>query len=99
MTLKQFLKPDWRKIVLTLFIFLIIPWPLYYVCISHPILNYCILIGWEYYPIIVLFFLDVSLESLLENILLQSYFLVIYFIISYLLSCLIIWIYDRRKKR
>jgi hypothetical protein len=92
--IKEFLKPDWRKIVLTIIIFLILinvqifPGKI----ISMP--------GTE----VIIY---VSLLSELEHTYYGSYkrifesigLIVIFLFISYFLSCLIVWIYDRVKKK
>ena len=83
MTFKQFLKPDYRKAVITLVFFSI--FLLFY---NVPVI--CLLLCYlggaaygcrcvnPYYPIEYAF---------------------LSFIIFYLLSCLIIWIYDKLKKK
>jgi len=104
MTLKQFLKPDWRKIVITLFFILI--FPLQYwngilcemcvppqPCSCSPFNFGPAIIGWYFTwedNIGGSFAMDV-----LQGILIQL--LLIGLPISYLLSCLIIWIYDKYK--
>ena len=94
MKLKQFLKPDWRKIVIfvVLFLFLfplsiISPGPtcrLSKVCNTASIVN---IFGIEYYEF------DAKYRNFFENLAIIS------IIIFYILSCLIVWIYDRRKKK
>jgi heme/copper-type cytochrome/quinol oxidase subunit 4 len=101
MTLKQFLKPDWRKIVvfvlisfssITLTIFL----NLKRSSINGPPLITGTKIG---YPI----FLDVTYKTEMENEITTYEWnfinLIFNIIIWYLLSCFIIWVYDKLKKK
>jgi len=82
MDLKKFLKPDWRKIVIFVILFIIFSFlslilSMIYIC--SPSINIgCPPLGIELGVFILLF--------------------IISFFISYLLSCLIIWIYDKVKK-
>jgi len=81
MNWKQFLKPDWRKIVLTILLMIL---PTIFIKGITSILHSCPvgtincppLFDWESF--VVMF--TISL------------------IITYLLSCLIVWIYDKVKK-
>jgi len=114
MTLKQFLKPDWRKIVLTLIIILIFPLPYWNgtlceqcweePCPPCPDTNFGpALIGWyltwkdSFYGHARVIGWHNQALNVLQGILIQL--LIIGLPISYLLSCLIIWIYDKRKKK
>ncbi len=99
MTLKQFLKPDWRKIVVFVVLFIptaVIPnfgfgiwWGGADIGISYgfPFNFYGYGGGPELLPgeFIPVYF---HYEAIVENI-----------IIWYLLSCLIVWIYDKVRKR
>jgi len=89
---KQFLKPDWRKIVLTIislyFVFLIIlsltsRWETY--CTEEGFRLHPEQCGWH--------------ESILGIELDLSTAFLISIILSYLFSCLIVWIYDKVKKK
>ncbi|OGI12698.1 hypothetical protein A3K64_03950 [Candidatus Micrarchaeota archaeon RBG_16_36_9] len=95
MTVKQFLKPDWRKIVL----FVILS------SIFSYLYLYCVMTVCEP-SIIFLFFIT----SLLYDYLIMPVFLyfwqiglfIIIFITLfywYFLSCLIVWIYNKVKKK
>ena len=94
--LKQFLKPDWRKIV-AFFILVILGltnnffyWGRNCDLISPGTVNYMI-------P-----FLPVILPECISKDLAQMYNLILYpigLIIIYLISCLIFWIYDKVKKK
>jgi len=102
MKLKEFLKPDWRKIVLTIII--IIAWILLLrfivlktvvfcytcpvTCLNGNYVNYLIVPG--------VCNCCVSLLEVYNNYLWN---LIIPFIFSYFLSCLIIWIYKKVKKK
>jgi hypothetical protein len=92
MTLKQFLKPDWRKIV----IFVII---LALVVIIIPLMNS----GFGRYTVIVGFPLIFYEETFWPSEMEKTNFLVLNFIIDiivlYIFSCLIIWIYDKSRKK
>ena len=77
MNIKQFLKPDWRKIVLILILFSILP---------ERVENEITFFGVAY---IIKSFSEVSAPQI------DLLFLTIMLIISYLLSCLVTWVYDR----
>lgn len=97
MNWKDFLKPDCRKVILFMIIYLVLPWPLFFGedCISYPYLaaEVCIR-GPIFIPII---FLILMFES--SDIIGQSHLILSYIIISYLLSCLMVWIYDKVRKK
>ena len=115
MNWKKFLKPDWRRIVLTLIIILIFPLPywngtlceqcLEEPCSPCPDTNFDpALIGWyftwrsSFYGHGRVIGWHNQALNVLEGILMKL--LIIGLPISYLLSCLIIWVYDKyRKKR
>ena len=86
---KQFLKPDWRKIVIFLVLFVILfysfdgKYPINYMYIAMGGLVDGSLVGLGYGYNWVYFILDVFIWA----------------IISYLFSCLIVWIYDKYKKK
>jgi hypothetical protein len=86
MNWKEFLKPDWRKIVLTV-ILMFIPLPMYVdtfcSCYSPPCQCPKKIM---FYPLLLS--LGIGLLTLPIDL-----------VISYLLSCLIVWIYDKRKKK
>jgi len=97
MTIKQFLKPDWRKIVVTV-IFLI----------------YSVIINIYFYSVdltstasimlLLAYFLNLPYTILFSQELIPYQFeficfIIIGFIYQYLLSCLIIWIYDKFRKK
>jgi len=104
MNWKKFLKPDWRKIVLALVLSLILPffstsgWD----CTETP----C---GSHYFYIMPIVGGFVNLMEFLKRLILSGVpfeallmpliLFLISFIISYLLSCLIVWIYDKVKKK
>ena len=118
MTLKQFLKPDWRKIALTIIIFSIISYFVTFPLMEKPpcmisrcptayvsrqtlpqhVCGVCIedvksndyLIGTIIY---------LASPSLLTYNLGTFDFFVLEFIFWYLLSCLIVWIYDKFRKK
>jgi hypothetical protein len=102
MNIRQLLKPDWRKII----IFLVLLLPLFY---PDSIIKFQT--GWDYAmrgnrggaPILenlfwiwIFLLFEPSYELPKITFILLT---VIVFIISYLLSCLIVWIYDKFRKR
>jgi len=117
MTIKQFLKPDWRKIVLTivlsLFVFFIIyvSWLSISAVVGRSIQEYCCnqVIPLEECPYDNLEYCEEEkqmceyrnytlencekLERESETQTLTFYLIVI--VLNYLISCLIIWIYDK----
>jgi len=118
MTLKQFLKPDWRKIILTLIIFLIV---LYF--ITSPLMGKppCMIpkcsgtnIDRSELPQYVCGICDVNVKqsdhligiiiylispSLLTYNLGNFDFFIIELIYYYLLSCFMVWLYDKFRKK
>jgi hypothetical protein len=108
MNFKQFLKPDGRKIGLFISIFVLLIFIPFF-CISIPAptaigvkgfsitdcssfySNFIVKLGWiiEYDNTCLN---CPSLSSFL-------FFLIVYLLISYILSCLIVWIYDKMKKK
>lgn len=98
MGIKQFLKPDRRKIVI--FVVLTIILSLY----QGSILAGELPVSSRGFPLPIFVciesFSDVfMLTPLMEPCGIIYYFLIIDLIIYYLLSCLIIWFYDKVKKR
>jgi hypothetical protein len=101
MNWKEFLKPDWRKIALTIIIFLFF--------IGYWVYNFFVgIFGWcepcnhEYYlPWESGACGHCGYPDLLTYILIEIYWplaIIIALFISYLLSCLIVWIYDKFRK-
>jgi hypothetical protein len=100
MNIKQFLKPNWRKILLSLILFLSIFYAIDFIFSnSFGVLSFIVLLFF-----ISIFYVSknpsnhenyVSPESLIDLI----SFIIISLIISYLLSCLIVWVYDKVKKK
>jgi len=82
---KQFLKPDWRKIVLFLVLLNFVPMPL----VCYYALGGC---GEMFIVAGFIFFLTVLMTPLIMIVI-----AIPLIILSYLLSCLIIWIYDKFK--
>lgn len=78
MNVKQFLKPDWRRIVLFIILFLILP---------QKVSNEIILFGGVY----IIKFLFGSEPPKLDLIVAA-----IVLIASYLIACVLVWIYDSR---
>ena len=102
MTLRKFLKPDRRKIVLWIILLLIIPIPNFYLMylperteidttrpLSTPLV----------FPMPNLIFLILSPQNLISNVTEKPLIFITFLIVSYLLSCLIIWIYDKFRNR
>jgi len=104
MSWKEFLKPDWRKIVLALIIFFLpIPFPELvmcpFSCIFNPVENVTscpkclpyeiriVSLGWHSIEMFLVF----PYFMFLTIILLTAVF-------SYILSCVIVWIYNKVKR-
>ncbi len=101
MTLKQFLKPDWRKIVLEILMFLIL---LVYIspcfdecCLESPLLN-CPCLNCPFYACFSPM-LDIEYVFKVPFFNFLPIFLVVMIIVLYILSCLMVWIYDKVKKK
>jgi hypothetical protein len=94
-TLKQFLKPDWRRIVI--FVILILILPIFFINACADIV--CLV------PIPLSFVLGRAVLVLIrsgERTIITPemiIYLIIPIIINYILSCFIIWIYDKVKKK
>ena len=85
MKLKQFLKPDWRKIVIFAILLFITYIGLYSVGLgtfSFSQLIFFIIIPFAFFNLPFSF----------------PVFLLFWFVYQYLLSCLIVWIYDKFRK-
>ena len=96
---KEFLKPDKKKVVSWLLIFLFTPLPYTFQCIFPDvelpyILSVMCMSGKIFLPIVFFVYFHI-----MGDIILKPVIPIIYFIISYLLSCLIIWIYDKLARR
>ena len=100
MTLKQFLKPDWRKIVVFLIIIFII-----LMFVGIPIYGETQCMIGAYPTECPVYISVVSINDFLEckefgkcgQFFAYEYF-ILELVISYLLSCLIIWFYERFRK-
>jgi len=91
MNLKQFLKPDWRKIMVFICVILISAFGIYR-RVYHWILRYCLV---AFDPEICSNPRLKALERTLDISLKWSPAILIF----YLFSCLLIWIYDKLKKK
>lgn len=93
MTLKQFLKPDWRKIVLFVIVLFLLTFFLGIKFSAIPEIESIIEIGYPPFLTII--------EGFLGNKTYKWNFtnLIFNIVIWYLLSCVIIWIYDKIKKK
>jgi len=88
MTLKQFLKPDWRKIITFVILFVVSLYYTYYeACpeLCYPTRGLPLPIQGAGYT------------KAISNLLII--FLMIDLIFWYFISCLIVWIYDKVKKK
>ena len=99
MTIKQFLKPDWRKIVIFA-ILTALSLYLYFYCV----VNYCesSLIWALVYPITLIYPLILALGEInLFLFIVVNDFITVFisFLYWYVLSCLIVWIYDKLMKK
>jgi len=103
MNWEKFLKPDWQKIVIFGIFFILIffiPFNCHYIALPTPVgveggsVNFCTSI-YQYDMESVICCLR-PISAVIETL---SYQLIPIIIFSYLLSCLIVWIYDKVKKR
>lgn len=95
MGIKQFLKPNWRKIV-TFIIFLLLTFILVFGSFALPPSKR----GKEYYIVLFLYYFlafPIELTAYSDPILGLLGF-IINIIYLYFLSCLMVWIYDKLKK-
>jgi hypothetical protein len=106
MTLKQFLKPDWRKIVLfVVLLFIPLPIPIYGPLLL-PTPAGITLYGYEtlWIPFILAIWSQISCLSgsncapYFGNWIVNILFIIFILPFYYLLSCLIVWIYDKFRK-
>ena len=97
MKVKDFFKPDWVKIILTVILFLFLP-NFYYNAISCFSLD-CPAVGWNLIYAYGLYFLQISSKFFPDLISINNYFrwyvVLIQIIVSYLISCLIIYAYNK----
>jgi len=99
---KEFLKPDWRKIVLTVIIFLLITFLPLLLGFCAPIST---LVGGKQCLLVIqplFMFLpsgSISYKPIATGLyFVPSLYWILDIIFYYLLSCLIVWIYDKLKK-
>lgn len=97
MNWKQFLKPDWKKIVVFILFFSLIS---YISPFLHDYIFPCVYVGpdscmGEFYGLPLIFGVRLLAVFRLDNII----FLITDLIFWYLLSCLIVWIYDKFIKK
>ena len=97
--IKQFLKSDWRKVIIFLIIYLFFP---------YPVFIHMEFIGsaWYFIPFTAPLMFEASILNILSGLDLYSpldyfmFFMGLFFpIIVYFLSCLIIFTYDKLKKK
>ena len=109
--MKNFLKPDWRRIVLTVVIFIFTPFPIFGYGLpvaAQAVTDGLVLPKHTPYPVEerllyvfapftgpLLVFAVLTNQS--DNILIDATLLISYILVSYLLSCLFVFIYDRVK--
>jgi len=107
MSWKEILKPDWRKIVISIILTIL---GISYMFIPVMYYKISIFIKIFYLPILLLYGLGwnhLNLSILLRNILSSQLIHLIYLLISfvfsfivwYLLSCIMVWIYNKVKKK
>ncbi len=96
-TIKQFLKPDWRKVVIFVILSIFFnPFVSEDCFVVKCVANQPCHSGCRYSNIIfyqISFFVDWNSVAFFDNLFLFSP------LINYLLSCLIVWIYDKLRKR
>jgi len=99
MKIKQFLKPDWRKIVLTIVFIL-----LSYFYVSGSIAETDSVSAWDFRGLPFIYLIceleyKVNTGYNLKTCQIKYLDLFINFLFWYFFSCLIIWIYDKLRKR
>ena len=98
-TLKQFLKPDWRKIMITI---ILVIFPIYYLLELNPFIEILAILGFLLIlpsAFVLLLFYEMGIINTLifeANI---PQLILISSIIYYLLICLIVFIYNKYKKK
>jgi len=101
MKLKQFLKPDWRKIVLSVILLVTISTISF--CIAYiEVLDSLVLLVGPIFWILIIQTIVINLDSEHFLVLVSNPKIILVAIIpiySYILSCILIWIYDKRKKK
>jgi len=99
MNLKQFLKSDWRKIVvfaiLIILEFICLPMP-NIIFTDPPTTDYS---QWQCISLLSIFPLLFSPYEGFDTTLMRIIIIFVSFLITYLLSCLIVWIYDKFRKK
>ena len=96
MTIKQFLKPDWRKLIILTFLIPSGSMFLYPPSTFLEILVHAIFMG----PSVLIDINPVLQDSLTYTDLLIKLIIAIFtFFYWYLLSCFIVWVYDKVKKK
>jgi len=99
--MKKFLKPTLPKILVFILIFLFVPYPYYNKCreVMKDIFNcknYWVLS--PLFPILLPKYWSISTGFTTHETNFES-FLFLYLIISYLISCLVIWLYKTLRKK
>jgi hypothetical protein len=101
MNWKHFLKPDWRKIVLFIIfcVLAVILWVYGHFAPSGPYIKTGILLI-QYYIEKVIFLLLIPGVYIITRFVVNFYvILLVNIVYLYLLSCLIIWFYDKFRKK
>ena len=95
MNCKKFLKPDWRKILIAIVIFVIL--------INIEIIPIKIMGGWREFIQYVSLIFELThtyyVSGNLEKVFMNIGLVILFLVISYLLSCFMIWVYDKGKKK
>lgn len=101
---REFLKPDWRKIVIFLIIFFLLPYPLLIPCPPLPS-NLICFPDWEFISLysFSIYLFEITFYTGNVIVLLSGigfiFELFFYLFVSYFLSCLIVWVYEKVKKK
>ena len=99
---KDFLKPDWKRILLFVVLLFVAPFPFIraeaMTCIQMVGADCPLLLTTDFtFGIPVIFHRNDFSSAITNNVL--PLFFPIHLIYAYLLSCLIIWIYDKVRKK
>lgn len=93
MNWKQFLKPDIRKSFPFVLIFII------FSCI-YPICTFrCDVLLSYYVTVLIVLITSLNWPLSVNDFVIYSFYTILFLIVSYLLSCVIIWLYDKLGKK
>ena len=102
MNWKQFLKPEWKKIIIFVILLFVAPFPFIrgesMMCIQMVGADCPLSITTDFtFGVPIIFHQNQFSSATLTNVL--PLFFPIHLIYAYILSCVIVWIYDRVRKK